>query len=197
MSIAHVLHFQRRAWNTTPAAAGQPTGLPGGYWAAALSEEGDASGGVISFQHIFSNPTGIGRRDNNYYSLEELQLSDALDTAHEYHLEITQMDGDTLGGGAPAIQLPVKRHWTVNAQAHGVTVSDNEHAMNIWRSRMSRIWIGAYHGLDTQFGDILVETDNIGAGNEMQVVMQGLWWPPGSQNGPRGIIRPTDTIYGA
>lgn len=197
MSANKLLHFQRRSWNTTPFDAGQPTGLPGGYWVAALGDEGDGTGGVISFQHIFSNPVGINRRDNNYYSLEELSVADSLATAHEYHMEINGMDGDTLGTGAPAIQVPVTRHWTINAQGHGVTVSNNAHAMNLWRSRLCRVWIGNFHGLETQFGDILIETDNIGGAETMEVVMQGLWWPPGSQNGPRGIIRPVDTIYGA
>jgi len=193
VSVATSLRFTRRSWNTTPFDAVQPTGLPGGYWVASATSEGDASGGVSSFQHIFSNPVGIGRRDNNFYSLEEMCIADSLDTAHEYHLEINQMDSDALDQGGIR---PVIRHYTINAQAHGVTTA-NEHALNIWRANQTRIWIGRYHGLDTEFGDILVETDNVTAGEMMQVILQGLWWPPGAENGPRGIIRPTDTIYGA
>jgi len=193
MSIAHSLVFARRAWNSQPAGVGQPTGLPGGYWVASGDDEGDASGGSISFQHIFSNPTGIDRRDNNFYSLEEVMLADQFATAHEYHLEINQMDSDAVVGN---LRTPVIQHFTLNAQAHGTGGSSFLHSMNMWRARQSRVWIGRYKGLDTEFGDILVETVNTGAGARMVVKLQGLWWPPGAENGPRGIIRPPDTIYG-
>lgn len=193
MSANHVLHFTRRPWNMSPPGAEPILGMPGGYWTVTGDQEGDATGGVISFQHIFSNPAGIDRRDNNYYSLEETMVADSLATAHEYHLEIIQMDSDTLG---PSGNRPIERHYTINAQAPGVT-GTFAHSINLWRARQSKLFIGRFHGIDTEFGAILVETDNIGAGERMLVVMQGLWWPPGAGNGPRGIIRPTDTIYGA
>ena len=193
MSIAHVLNFTRRPWNMSPAGELPVLGMPGGYWTASGDDEGDASGGVISFQHIFSNPVGIDRRDNNYYSLEEISIVDGLATAHEYHMEIIQMDSDTLN---LAQSRPVERHYTINAQGHGVT-GTFPHAINLWRARQSKVFIGRFHGIDTEFGAILVETDNIGAAARMLVVLQGLWWPPGAGNGPRGIIRPNDTIYGA
>ncbi len=193
MSVASAMGFTRRPWNTTPAAAGQPTGLPGGYWVASFDNEGDSTGGTISFQHIFSNPVGIGRRDNNFYSLEEVMLTDQNATAHEYHLEVIGMDSDALG---ESNIRPVEQHSTINAQSHGTVGSAFAHAMNIWRARQSRIWIGRFHGLDTEFGAILVETDNFD-GDRFIGKLQGVWWPPGAENAPLGIIRPTDTIYGS
>lgn len=192
MSVNHVLNFTRRPWNMNPPGAPPLLGMPGGYWTASGDDEGDASGGVLSFQHIFSNPTGIDRRDNNYYSLEEIMLADGEESAHEYHMEIIQMDSDTLNLNQ---SRPVEKHFTINAQAHGVA-GTFAHNLNIWRSRQSRVWIGRFHGIDTEFGSILVETENVAPGQRMLVVLQGLWWPPGAGNGPRGIIRPTDTIYG-
>jgi len=185
MSIAFSLIFTRRRW-TMPGAAGMPAGL----WVAGNDDEGDASGGNQSFQHIFENVSnGLG--DSNYYNLEEVMVSTSNTTAIACRVAITGMDPGT--SRSPILQ-PVDQFWTFRMLTDDT--SSPKKSIAGLEGTILPIWIGTFKGFDTEFGDILVSLTNVTASDRTQVKLQGYWWTPDAINAPGGMRRPPGSVYG-
>lgn len=184
MSIAFSLIFTRRRW-TMPNIPGMPAGL----WVAGNDDEGDASLGDITFQHIFENVSNnLG--DSNYYNLEQAMVSSTIAAETAARIRITGMDPGT----SRNINLqPVDQDWTIDLLNDGSTAAPNASA---FIRRQAPIWIGTFKGFDTEFGDIIVATTNPTASDRVKVKLQGYWWTPDAINAPGGMRRPPGSIFG-
>lgn len=188
MSITRALRFTRRAWAQLPI-----PGYPGGTWVGGGNDVGDASGGSMNWQHIFSSPSaGLG--DNNFYSIEQLSVSSTLAVAQGFMVRILNMDPDTApdNGTNPHLAVPCSYAGDLIVAGSAVsTISLELNKINV------KIWVGRFAGIFTDTGDMLVQTDNPGANENIRCKVQGYWWTPEAMNAPRGLIRPPDGIYGA
>ena len=189
MTLAQSLLFQRRQWSTPQGAAGLATmGLPLGHWTASAGSEGDASGGDMTFQHIFSNPANnLG--DSNLYSIEQFSHGCSLNTPTAAVLRIRGMDS---GVGTVAVpDDPIDRAYALDFDS--VNVSAAFRATS--RPNGYKIWVGRYQGIPTDFGDMLYSIQNIGVGETMTLTFYGYFWSPDAVNAPGGIRKPPGDIY--
>lgn len=183
MSIALSLRFTRHAWAMPPV-----PGLPTGVWSASGDDEGDASGGIISFQHIFRN-AGNNIGDNQLYNIEHV-MGTVQDFAQDaMMLTINGMDPGT---GQVATPLPVDRRYQfplLDADVGAGFVQAVPPTLGT-----VPIWVGTYSGLDTDLGDMIIATENID-GSRFIVVVYGYYWAPASVNAPGGIQRPPNGLW--
>lgn len=164
-------------------------GMPAGVWVAGLDEEGDASGGDWTVQHIFENVSNnLG--DSNYYNLEQVMIHSNNSVNAAASVEVSGMDPGTQN--APNLQ-PIDQKWRV-----GLTTTDTPgvfgNALEL-RAQVP-VWIGTFKGVDTEFGDILVRLENPTGSFTIGVKLQGFWWVPDAINAPGGMRRPPGAIFG-
>lgn len=190
MTIAHSLLFNRKAW-TFPSVPG----LPAGVWSATNREEGDASGGSITFQHIFSSP-GNDLGDSNIYSIEQVSFGSGDNGLVACSLTLNGMD---VGSGAPGTPAdPITRSWNFAMEGNDVGVGGTV-AIDI-RSVPANfmnphIWVGTYQGIPTDFGDVLIRAQNPTASFVMGAALYGYWWTPDAINAAGGLRRPPEYFF--
>lgn len=186
MTIALSLIFTRRRW-TFP----NIPGMPAGAWVAAEGSEGDASGGDITFQHIFENVSNqLG--DSNFYSLEHIMVNNTSSSGGAAGIRIRGMDPGA-GQISPILQ-PITTDMAFPLQSNGSAASSQFSIEP--KNQNPRRWIGTFHGLDTEFGDVIVITQNPTATDIVTVKLEGYWWTPDAINAPGGLRRPPGALYG-
>lgn len=166
-------------------------GFPLGVWSAADDDEGDATGGDITFQHIFRN-TSNNLGDTNLYNIEHIMVAsqDLLQVAAQ--LTINGMD---TGGLAPNFpHRPVDRVYSMNLFNTDSTTGfiNARHAIEC----TTPIWVGTYNGVETDLGDMIVGLDNIDS-IRVTVAVYGYYWAPDAVNAPGGIQRPPNGLWRA
>jgi len=190
MTIAHSLLFNRKAW-AFPLAMGMPAGV----WSATGDEEGDASGGSLTFQHIFSNPSnGLG--DSNWYSIEHVMINSSLETITGATLTLNGMDRASGRVGTPLD--PILRVYGFLMLAADVSVpgSATVRPNSIFSPGQSaHIWVGTYQGLPTDLGDVIVRTANPTGNDQVGAALYGYWWTPDAANAPLGLRRPAEYVF--
>ena len=183
MSITRALKFVRRPWNTP-----QLPGLPDGYWVAAGSAVGDASGGEFTWQHIWAQPsTGLGD-PSSFFSVEQWSMTVNIATDRVVEVLVSGMDPDT--GIAPDVTHSYFLIFRLLAGVNNCALADDGGANQ-------KLWIGRYGDPSTGAGVLNLATPNTTASNFFRVKVQGFYWGPGAMNAPGGIIRPPNGIYGA
>jgi len=187
MTIALSMRFTRHSWAMPPI-----PGLPSGVWSASADDEGDASGGLQTFQHIFrNNSNNLG--DTNLYNIEHVMLTSAAAGVTSCRMTINGMDPGT---GQLSSPNPVDR-------VYGFPVTDLELNTGFDRAILASgnsfrpIWVGTYSGPDTDLGDMILATLNPTASNRTIVVVYGYYWAPSAVNAPGGIQRPANGIWGS
>lgn len=186
MSLALSTRFTRHSW-AMPAVPGFPLGV----WSASNDDEGNNTGGVLSFQHIFRN-TSNGLGDTNLYNIEHVMASsmDAGNTGCK--LTINGMDPGT--GQLTFPPRPIDRVYMYPMVPDDTGV--------LFRSSIEPskgtvpIWVGTYDGPDTDLGDMLLSFQNIDSAR-IVVAVYGYYWAPGAVNAPGGIQRPPNGLWRA
>jgi len=186
VSIAHSMRFTRHAW-----AMPQIPGFPLGVWSASDDDEGDATGGAITFQHIFRN-TSNNLGDTNLYNIEHLFCGVQDATQDACRLTINGMDPGT---GQGSTSRPIDRVYTFSLIANDVP---DALFIQSTRPRDSTvpIWVGTYDGPDTDLGDMIIALENKD-GDRVSVGVYGYYWAPGAVNAPGGIQRPPNGLWRA
>lgn len=183
MAIALSTRFTRHSWAMPPI-----PGFPSGVWSASADDEGDASGGEITFQHIFRN-TSNNLGDTNLYNIEHVMCTSQFSSATAARIRINGMDPGT---GQPATTRPVDRVYTLpmvlNDSSAGFVISSEARAGTI------PIWVGTFDGPDTDLGDVIIAMDNADSLRYI-VVMYGYYWAPGAINAEGGIQRPPNGLW--
>ncbi len=188
MSIAQSFLFQRRQWSTPQALTPGDLGLPAGYWSCSGQDEGDGSGGDMTFQHIFSNPiNGLG--DGNLYSIEQLTISSTVSNTSSMLLQINGMDSGT--GRVATPDDPVDREYLIDMDIS----SQATNVRAISRPNGYKIWVGRYQGLPTDLGDMILRVSNPTGSDTIAAVIQGYYWTPGAVNAPGGIRKPIGDVF--
>lgn len=183
MSIALSMRFTRHSW-----AMPQTPGFPQGVWSASADDEGDLSGGLISFQHIFRNQSNnLG--DTNFYNIEHMMVATQDVAQQSARMQINGMDPGT---GQPATPLPVDRVYRLDLNDCDVG-SGFDSALNT-NVTTHPIWVGTYAGPDTDLGDVIVAAQNIDS-IRVLVVLYGYFWAPDAINAPGGIQRPANGLW--
>lgn len=185
MSIAHTTRFTRHAWAFPPV-----PGLPSGVWSASNDDEGDASGGIISFQHIFRN-TSNNLGDTNLYNIEQVVCGTQNTFLTAARLTINGMDPGT---GQVSSPRPVDRIFQYPLD-DVVTGSGFQRAIPADKGTVP-LWVGTYSGVDTDLGDMIFALGNPGGGSRVIFAVYGYFWAPGAVNAPQGIRRPEGSIWG-
>jgi len=186
MTINHSMRFTRHAW-----AMPHVPGLPIGVWTASSDDEGDASGGQITFQHIFRN-TSNNLGDTNLYNIEHVMVAGQSASQDGCLMRINGMDPGT---GQVSFPAPIDRIYTLplipsDASIGGFTEAAGSDLVN------RPIWVGTYSGPDTDLGDVLFSLQNIDS-TRVVIACYGYYWSPGAVNAAGGIRRPIDGIFGA
>jgi len=185
MTINVSTRFTRHAW-AMPAVPG----LPSGVWTASHGSEGDASGGTLTFQHIFrNNSNNLG--DTNLYNIEHVMVASANAANTGCRLLINGMDPGT---GQIATPLPLDR-------AYAFDLVDTDVVGGLVRAIAPEkgtkpIWVGTYSGPDTDLGDMIISLVNPTGSFLVHVVVYGYYWAPSAVNAPGGIRRPEGGIWG-
>lgn len=186
MSVTHDLHFQLRPWSMPPS-----PGLPGGYWVAHGNQEGDASGGNFTWQHIFAQPSNQLGDPSTLFSIEQVMITVSIGTDRNVMLQIQGMDPTLppiVGNNAPPgdcfYQFELRSDGVGNASVESVNANP-------------RLWIGRFAGQPNESGLMNVRTTNPGATDFFRVKVQGYWWGAGAINAGAGIRIPLGGIYGA
>lgn len=166
-------------------------GLPMGVWSASNDDEGDASGGLISFQHIFRN-TSNNLGDTNLYNIEHTMIASANSANTAARIQINGMDPGT---GQISSPRPIDRIYTV-------PLTDSDVGSGFVRSPFPEratkpIWVGTYNGPDTDLGDMIIALENPTAAFRVLVAVYGYFWAPGAINAPNGIQRPLNGLWGS
>lgn len=188
MTINLSMNFQRRSWSSPRTIPGYTMGYPAGHWSAAAESEGDASGGNLTFQHIFRNPSNeFG--DSNYYSIEQLMLSSAVSGNTSGRLFIQGMDAWT--GDVSNPNNPISQQYAIDLDV--TDESTPQRAMS--RPNGYKIWVGTYQGLPTDLGDMILLIDNPGVSAGIAFKVLGYYWTPDAINAPGGIRKPPGDIY--
>lgn len=165
-------------------------GLPAGVWLAGKEEEGDASGGLWTAQHIFENVSNnLG--DSNYYNLEQIMVStNQFSTNTNGEVRVTGMDPGTQN--APNLQ-PIDCSYGFELITSDLGL--NTASIDAMKG-FAPIWIGTFKGFDTEFGDVIVRLANPTGIGLISVKLQGYWWTPDAINAGGGMRRPPGAIYG-
>lgn len=182
MAIIRALRFIRRPWSLPII----DLGLPAGYWVAAGSDVGDASGGVMTWQHIFAAPaSGVGDA-SSLFSIEQVAMMlTTTGAAPTVELTVLGMDGEVLDG-------------TGNPFTHGYTFQlvDNGTSEALpMRDSAIPIWLGNHAGRPTTVSVINFIAGNPTAAVTFRCKVQGYFWAPGAINATFGIRRPQGSIY--
>lgn len=188
MTLNQSFLFQRRQWSTPQGLALGDQGLPAGHWSCSGASEGDASGGDVTFQHIFSSPANnLG--DSNLYSIEQICMNTTDNTPTGALLEIRGMDR---GVGSVSIpDDPVDRIYALDYDSINAAIT--QRAMS--RPNGYKIWVGRYQGIPTDLGDMRWRMQNVGATESFNVAIYGYYWTPGAVNAPGGLRKPPGDIY--
>lgn len=182
MSLTIAMGFTRRSWNVAPL-----PGYPAGLWVAASSSEGDASGGQLVFQHIFASPSaGLG--DQNFYNIEQINVSTDVNAGDDVDLQITDMDPVSL---APFTDTNVSLFYNLPISAGQVNAG-----IQPLQGLTVPIWVGRFAGPPTATGLMNLHFANPTASNTARAKVQGYFWEAEAMNAPGGIRRPVDGIYG-
>lgn len=185
MSIAFSLRFTRHAW-AMPAIPGFPLGV----WSASDDDEGDASGGNITFQHIFRN-TSNNLGDTNLYNIEHVMVAAQSALQDDCKLLLNGMDPGTGQGSTP---LPIDRAYQFDL----LTVDATGGFIQCIPPRQGTvpIWVGTYAGPETDLGDMIISLENV---NNLRVIVAvyGYFWAPGAVNAAEGIQRPPNGLWRA
>lgn len=190
MTIANSLLFTRKSW-----AFPREPGMPAGVWSATGEDEGDASGGSQTWQHIFSSP-GNNLGDSNFYSIEQAIIATGPSTSLGCTLTLNGMDTGSGRVGTP--RNPVTRVYGIEFfdSDNGVSPSSGVYRQVMHARDMNpHLWVGTYEGIPTDFGDVLVRIQNPGASEESTVALYGYWWTPEAINAARGLRRPAEYVF--
>lgn len=188
MTINLSMNFQRRPWASPLTLGGLAKGLPAGHWSASALSEGDASGGNITFQHIFRNASNrLG--DSNFYSIEQMAIFHDNNGVTSMRLQVNGMDAFT--GDVSTIGNPVNREYAIDLD----TTDESTPRRAMSRPNGYKIWIGTYQGAPTDLGDMIFLSDNPGASAGAGAVVYGYYWTPDAQNAPGGMRKPPGDIY--
>jgi len=183
MSIAHTTRFTRHAW-----AMPDVPGLPSGVWTASNDNEGDATGGLITFQHIFRNQSNnLG--DNQLYNIEQVMIASQDPAQSGAKLTIRGMDPGT---GQPSSPNPIDRVWFYDL-ANTDSLSGFQNATPPDETTIP-VWVGTYSGPDTALGDVIVALENVDSVRVL-VAIYGYYWAPSAVNAPGGIQRPPNGLW--
>lgn len=192
MTIAFSLLFERKSWSFPVDPA---SGLPAGIWSATGEDEGDASGGSVTWQHIFSSPAnGLG--DSNYYSIEQFMFGTGINGSVGCSLTLNGMDRQS--GRVAQPDVPINRVYQFVLADIDANVS---HAAGIFLRAVPsnlinpHIWVGTYQGLPTDFGDVLVRARNPSATAFSTCAIHGYWWTPDAINSRLGMRRPPEYVF--
>jgi len=183
VSIAHSMRFTRHSW-AMPNVPGFPTGV----WSASADDEGDASAGIISFQHIFRN-TSNNLGDTNLYNIEAVMCAAAVSTQNAIRLAINGMDPGT---GQISTPLPIDRIYQYALESVD-TGAGFTRALSALQGNVP-IWVGTYAGLDTDLGDMTIALEN-SDGDRVLTAVYGYFWSPDAVNAPGGIQRPPNGLW--
>lgn len=184
MSIAHATRFTRHAWAMPPL-----PGFPSGVWSASNSDEGDETGGIMSFQHIFRN-TSNNLGDTALYNIEHLMCASTNAGVAACQLDIRNMDP---GVGDTASIRPINRLYRYDMPTND---TGGLFRSNITpREGTTPVWVGTYNGVDTNLGDVIVSVQNVGGATRVSVAMYGYYWAPSAVNAAAGIQRPPNGLW--
>lgn len=190
MTIALSLLFRRKS-TEFPSILGMPAGI----WSATGEEEGDASGGSQTFQHIFSNPSNrLG--DSNLYSIEQVFIASSNPANVGALLTLNGMDVGSGRVGTPddpvnrAVALEIIDADTGTTGSFGVF----RRAIAA-RDANPHLWVGTFQGNPTDFGDVLIRMENATASFSISAALYGYWWTPDAINSPRGLLRPPEYFF--
>lgn len=164
-------------------------GFPTGVWTASADDEGDASGGQITFQHIFRN-TSNNLGDNQLYNIEHVMCHSQGVIRNFLAVRITGMDPGT---GQVSTPEPIDRQYNLPLNLHDDGLSLL--ALDA-REGTVPIWVGTFSGPDTDFGDVRMALDNEDS-TRVQVALYGYYWAPAAVNAPGGIQRPPNGLWRA
>lgn len=186
MSIALSTRFTRHAWAMPPI-----PGLPSGVWSASNDDEGDGTGGIMSFQHIFRNQSNnLG--DTNLYNIEQIMIAGQDSSQVGASLTINGMDPGT---GQTSSVRPIDRVFAFLLVNMDVAAGIFTNAILPGEPKRP-IWVGTYNGVDTDLGDMIIKLQNFDS-KRVLVAVYGYYWAPGAVNAASGIRRPIDGIFGA
>jgi len=165
-------------------------GSPGGIWGLNGEVEGDASGGVRSLTHLFQVLPTI--QNSNFYSIEQVDVSDTLTTQTQIILQANGMDAIWPGQQTAALNQVFRRMQLTDISGIG----GPQVASKRWEQVASRPWFIGQPSRNPSLSALFVATVDNADSEVLRVRLQGYWWPPGAMNEVGGLKRPLGSIFG-